>query len=455
MKINLFKKNEIDMCNGNLFLKIIIFSIPLVLSGILQLLYNAADLIVVGNFGSNNSLAAIGNTGALINLIVNVFMGLSVGANVSLAKCFGAKDISKARKVVSSSIILSLLAGVAVGIFGVCCSHYFLKWMGTPDDVIELSSLYIRIYFIGMPFNLLYNFGAALLRATGDTKRPLIYLAISGLINVGLNLLFVLGFHLDVMGVAIATITSQFIASILVVLTLIKNNGYAFLDLKNLRLYKHETLEIVRIGLPAGIQGSIFSISNVLIQSSVNSFGSIAMNGNSAAQNIEGFTYVSMNSIYHAALSFTGQNYGARKINNIKKIFVSCLIIVITIGLVMGGCSYLFGNTLLRFYTSNADSIKVGIERMFYIALFYFLCGIMDVACGMLRGLGYALIPMIVSLIGACGFRIVWIYTYFKFNHTLSSLYVSYPLSWALTFVVQLLLYLILRKRAFDKCLNA
>ena len=304
-----------------------------------------------------------------------------------------------------------------------------------------------------MPFNLLYNFGAALLRATGDTKRPLIFLAISGLINVALNFVFVLGFSLDVMGVAIATIVSQFISAILVTVSLIRNKGYAHLEIKGMRIYSKEAMEISMIGLPAGIQGSIFSISNVLIQSSVNSFGSTVMNGNSAAQNIEGFTYTAMNSIYHAALSFTGQNYGAKKVNNIKKVFMYCLIIVSIIGVVMGGLSFVLGRYLLRLYTSSEGAIEIGIKRMFYMCVFYFLCGIMDVACGMLRGLGYALIPMITSLIGACAFRIIWIYTVFKFNPTLDALYVSYPISWILTFVAHTLLYYLLRNRAFNKCL--
>lgn len=455
MRISLFKKKEIDMCNGNLFKKIVIFAIPLMISGILQLLYNAADLIVVGNFGSDNAVGAIGNTGSLINLIVNAFMGLSVGANVSLARCVGEKNVEKAHRVVSSSIILAIVAGIFVGIFGFIFAPTFLTWMATPSDVIELSSIYIRIYFIGMPFNLLYNFGAALLRGTGDTQRPLIYLAVAGIINVGLNFLFVLGFNLDVMGVALATIISQLISAILVVITLIKNQGYAKLDLKKMRIYQKESIEIIRIGLPAGIQGSIFSISNVLIQSSVNSFGSVAINGNSAAQNIEGFTYISMNSIYHAALSFTSQNYGAKKKENIKKVYLYCLIIVTLIGLVMGGLSYLFGESLLRLYTKNPQAIEVGLNRMLYIAVFYFLCGIMDVSTGMLRGLGYAIIPMIISLIGACLFRIVWIYTYFASNPTLSSLYISYPISWILTFLVLLAFYFILSKRAFAKLENA
>lgn len=453
MNNKILSKNEMDMCSGNLFKKIVIFAIPLMLSGILQLLYNAADLIVVGNFGSSNSVGAIGNTGSLINLIVNAFMGLSVGANVALAKCIGAKNVQKASRVVSSAILLSIILGIIVGIFGFFCSGIFLKWMKTPDDVIELSSIYVKIYFIGMPFNLLYNFGAALLRATGDTKRPLIFLAISGLINVALNFLFVLGFSLDVMGVAIATIVSQFISAILVTVSLIRNKGYAHLEIKGMRIYSKEAMEISMIGLPAGIQGSIFSISNVLIQSSVNSFGSTVMNGNSAAQNIEGFTYTAMNSIYHAALSFTGQNYGAKKVNNIKKVFMYCLIIVSIIGVVMGGLSFVLGRYLLRLYTSSEGAIEIGIKRMFYMCVFYFLCGIMDVACGMLRGLGYALIPMITSLIGACAFRIIWIYTVFKFNPTLDALYVSYPISWILTFVAHTLLYYLLRNRAFNKCL--
>lgn len=441
------------MTSGNLFIKIIIFSIPLILSGVLQLLYNASDLIVIGKFGSDQSLAAIGNTGALINLIVNVFMGLSVGANITLAKAIGAKDKDKANRIVQTSMLLALFSGIFLAIFGFFLSRTFLEWMMTPDDVIELSTLYIQIYFIGMPGNLLYNFGAAILRAKGDTKRPLIFLTIAGLINVCLNLFFVIVLHLDVIGVALATIISQLISAILVIWCLIKDQGYARLNVKGARVYLTEALQIARIGLPAGIQGSIFSISNVLIQSSVNSFGSVVMSGNAASQNLEGFTYTAMNSMYHAALSFTSQNIGAKKPQNITKIFGSCLILVCCIGIIMGGGTYLFGRFLLNLYTSG-DAIEVGMQRLLYLAVPYFLCGIMDVTCGMIRGMGYAFIPMVVSLLGACLMRVVWIYTVFNQFHTLQSLYISYPISWIITFLVHLVFFFILyslTKRKLNK----
>lgn len=441
------KKNGIDMTEGNLFKKIIFFSVPLILSGLLQLLYNASDLIVVGNFGGDNSLGAIGNTGSLINLIVNVFLGLSVGANVSLANAIGSKNMDRAHRVVQSAILLSILGGISVGFFGFFLSRTFLEWMKTPEDVIDLSAIYIRIYFIGMPANLLYNFGAALLRAKGDTKRPLIFLSISGLVNVGLNLFFVIAFSMDVVGVALATIIAQYLSALLVVYCLVKEKDYAHFNPRDLHLYKEETKQIIRIGLPAGIQGSVFSISNVLIQSSVNSFGSTVMNGNSAAQNIEGFTYTAMNSIYHAALSFTGQNYGAKKIRNIGKIYLYCLLIVTVIGIVMGGGSYLFGRQLLSLYTDTEEEIRIGLIRMMYLALPYFLCGIMDVTCGMLRGLGRAITPMIVSLVGVCGFRILWIFTVFKAYPDLNWLYISYPISWILTFLVHLFVFLIVYRK--------
>lgn len=446
-------KYEIDMCNGNLFWKILKFSIPLALMGILQLLYNAADLIVVGNFsGDKDALGAVGSTSALINLIVNLFMGLSVGTNVVVAKLYGSKDYSKLSSIVHTSLLSSFIIGILLGVFGYLFSGNLLHLM---HNDLKLSKIYLEIYFIGMPVNLLYNFAAAILRAVGDTKRPLYYLTISGIINILLNLLFVIAFNMSVAGVAIATVISQVVSCVLVMITLFKTKQPYRFRFHELRIDGKALWEITKIGLPAGIQSSIFSISNVIIQSSVNQFGTIAMNGNSAAQSVEGFVYTSMNSVYHAALAFTSQNYGAKCEKNIKKITIYSLIIVTMIGLMMGVPLFIFGKQVLTIYTKIPEEIKVGYIRLHYLCLPYFLCGIMDVMVGILRGLGYSTVPMIVSILGVCGFRILWIYAIFyqitdfsSYTH-LNYLYISYPISWIITFVAHLISYYICSRKVF------
>ena len=446
-------KYEIDMCNGNLFWKILKFSIPLALMGILQLLYNAADLIVVGNFsGDKDALGAVGSTSALINLIVNLFMGLSVGTNVVVAKLYGSKDYSKLSSIVHTSLLSSFIIGILLGVFGYLFSGNLLHLM---HNDLKLSKIYLEIYFIGMPVNLLYNFAAAILRAVGDTKRPLYYLTISGIINILLNLLFVVAFNMSVAGVAIATVISQVVSCVLVMITLFKTKQPYRFRFRELRIDGKALWEITKIGLPAGIQSSIFSISNVIIQSSVNQFGTIAMNGNSAAQSVEGFVYTSMNSVYHAALAFTSQNYGAKCEKNIKKITIYSLIIVTMIGLMMGVPLFIFGKQVLTIYTKIPEEIKVGYIRLHYLCLPYFLCGIMDVMVGILRGLGYSTVPMIVSILGVCGFRILWIYAIFyqitdfsSYTH-LNYLYISYPISWIITFVAHLISYYICSRKVF------
>lgn len=446
-------KYEIDMCNGNLFWKILKFSIPLALMGILQLLYNAADLIVVGNFsGDKDALGAVGSTSALINLIVNLFMGLSVGTNVVVAKLYGSKDYSKLSSIVHTSLLSSFIIGTLLGVFGYLFSGNLLHLM---HNDLKLSKIYLEIYFIGMPVNLLYNFAAAILRAVGDTKRPLYYLTISGIINILLNLLFVVAFNMSVAGVAIATVISQVVSCVLVMITLFKTKQPYRFRFHELRIDGKALWEITKIGLPAGIQSSIFSISNVIIQSSVNQFGTIAMNGNSAAQSVEGFVYTSMNSVYHAALAFTSQNYGAKCEKNIKKITIYSLIIVTMIGLMMGVPLFIFGKQVLTIYTKIPEEIKVGYIRLHYLCLPYFLCGIMDVMVGILRGLGYSTVPMIVSILGVCGFRILWIYAIFyqitdfsSYTH-LNYLYISYPISWIITFVAHLISYYICSRKVF------
>ena len=438
-----------DMTQGALLPEILLFSGPLILTGILQLLYNAADVVVVGRFAGATSLAAVGSTGSLINLIINIFMGLSVGASVMVARYYGAGDARSVRDVVHTSILVALISGIAVGIFGFFMAKPILRLMDSPEDVIDLAALYVKIYFLGMPFNLLYNFGAGILRAIGDTKRPLYYLIISGAVNVALNLLLVIVFHLDVAGVAIATIVSQAVSMTLVLLCLIRTDGAIHLDLRRLRIKKKALLGILQVGLPAGLQGSLFSISNVLIQSSVNSFQSTAMAGNAAASNIEGFVYTAMNAIHQAALTFASQNYGAGKIRRVRKVLWNCLGTVVVIGLGLGLIALSLDRVLLSIYNEDPAVIDYGVLRMRIILPTYFLCGMMDVMVGQLRGIGYSIMPMIVSLTGACLFRIVWIMTIFALPayHTLPVLYISYPISWALTFAIHMLCYVFIARR--------
>lgn len=436
--------NTMDMTKGPIFVNIIKFTIPLILTGTLQLLYNAADIIVVGRYGSDNALAAVSSTGALINLIVNVFMGLSIGASVLVAQSFGAgrhKDVSEA---VHTAIAVALISGVLVGTFGFFASRGMLELMDSPEDVIDLSSLYVKIFFIGTPANMLYNFGAAILRAVGDTKRPLYYLMFSGLINVILNLIFVIGLSLDVAGVALATIISQVISAVLIIVCLVHSDGPVRLYFKKIKIHWQKLGKILAVGLPAGIQGSVFSLSNVLIQSSINAFGSAVMGGNGAAANIEGFIYTAMNSVYQAAITFTGQNFGAKQFKRIRTVAFECLATVSCIGFGMGLLAKVFAPQLLGIYTDNPEEIAFGAVRMGVICLTYFTCGTMDVFVGLLRGIGRSLIPTIDSILCVCGFRIVWIFTYFaSYKATgaapedcLTMLYVSYPISWAMATLV-------------------
>lgn len=442
-------KYTMDMCNGPLLKKIILFAIPLMLSGVLQLLFNAADVIVVGRFTGNEALAAVGSTSSLINLLINLFVGVSVGANVLLGKHIGARDEENASKTVHTAVTFALVVGIAMIFVGFFLSRPLLELMGTPEDVINLSVLYMRIYFVGMPAFMFYNFGAALLRAVGDTKRPLYFLTLAGIINVIFNLIFVIVFHMGVAGVALATIISEGISAFLVFLCLKGADGVLHLDHRSLSFHKDVAIQMMKIGLPAGLQGCIFSVSNVLIQSSVNSFGSIAMAGNTASANLEGFVYNAMNSLYQTSLSFTSQNMGAKKYKRVDKILIECLVIVMIVGIVMGGGAYLIGTSLLSIYSSDPQVISYGLLRMSLICVPYFLCGMMDVFVGSLRGMGYSVMPMLVSLTGACLFRIIWIFTIFAANRSLLILYFSYPVSWALTATAHLICYMIVRKKAF------
>ncbi len=445
------KSYEIDMCNGPLLGKILMFAIPLMLSSILQLLFNAADVVVVGRFTGSTALAAVGSTSSLINLLVNLFMGVSVGANVLVARFYGARDEENIQQTIHTAILTAVIGGVALIFAGVLLASPLLTLMGTPDDVLSQSVIYMRIYFCGMPAFMLYNFGAAILRAIGDTKRPLYFLILAGIVNVVLNLFFVIVFGMGVAGVALATIISQFISAALIIRCLVKNDGMCRLYFSKLRINKSKLVFMLRIGIPAGLQGVIFNVSNVLIQSSINSFGSVVMAGNTAASNIEGFVYVSMNSLHQTALSFTGQNMGAGKYKRIDTLLFECIVIVSIIGIVMGNGAYLMGSHLLSIYSADPEVIKYGLIRLSFIATMYFLCGAMDVFAGAIRGIGYSVLPMTVSLVGACAFRVIWIFTIFRFWHTLTSLYISYPISWALTAVAHFVCYMIVRKREFNR----
>lgn len=441
------KSYEMDMTSGPLLKKILIFSVPLMLSGILQLLFNAADIIVVGQFTGSSALAAVGSTSSLINLFVNVFIGFSIGANVLVAQYFGAKDEKNVHETVHTSILLAIICGLILIVAGISLAPPMLELMDTPDEVLGQAVLYMRIYFVGMPATLVYNFGAAILRAVGDTRRPLYYLFVAGCVNVVLNLFFVVVCGRGVDGVAIATVISQVISAALIVRCLVKSDGMYRLNLSMLKLHRQKVIQIARIGLPAGFQGAIFSISNVLIQSSVNSFGSIAMAGNTAASNIEGFIYTCMNAVYQTSLSFTSQNLGAGKIKRISRILVECLVVVFLVGAVMGFLAYTFGAELLRIYSTDPEVIENGLHRMRVICQTYYLCGMMDVTVGALRGLGYSVMPMLVSLAGVCGVRIVWIFTAFVWSRSLFTLYISYPISWGATFVIHLICFAVVYRK--------
>ncbi|MCM1174808.1 MAG: MATE family efflux transporter [Blautia sp.] len=446
-------KYEMDMCSGSILGKILLFTLPLMCSSLLQLLFNAADIIVVGRFAGDNSLAAVGSTSSLINLLTNLFMGLSVGANVLVARFFGAKNQKDLSETVQTAMTLSLYSGVLLTVIGLIGAKRILLWMNTPEDVLPLAALYLRIYFLGMTAMMLYNFGSAILRAIGDTRRPLYYLTIAGVINVLLNLLFVVVFKMDVAGVAAATAVSQCISAALIVRCMIKERGSIHLELSALRVNGDKFRRILQIGLPASFQGILFSFSNVIIQSSVNSFGAVTVAGNSAGANIEGFVYVTMNAFHQAAISFTSQNVGAAKYERVNKILYAAQLCVIAAGVIFGNLAVFFGYPLLRMYTSSPAVMEAGMRRMEIICRYYAFCGMMDVMVGALRGLGYAVMPMIVSLIGACGLRIFWIFTFFRMEqfHTVTSLYLTYPASWLLTFLAHVCCFIVVRRKLARK----
>lgn len=438
-------KYEIDMCNGTIMDKLISFSVPLMLSGILQLMFNAVDIIVVGRFAGSQSLAAVGSTTALINMFVNLFIGVSLGANVLAARFYASGKHKEMSETVHTAITFAAISGVAMALIGLLMAKPALELMGTPDDVINLSTLYMRIYFLGMPFFMLYNYGAAVLRAVGDTKRPLMFLIVAGIINACLNLILVIVFGLGVAGVAIATIFSQFVSCVLVLGCLYKTDASYQLRVSKLTLKSYYLKQIFQVGIPAGIQSTVINFSNALLQSSVNSFGSTAMAGYTAANNILGFLYASINSITQACMSFTSQNYGVKKLKRMDKILIDCAILSVGVSLVFGCGAYIFGDKVLMIYTNSEDVIKCGVEILSITTVPYFLCGIMDLFPGALRGMGYSLVPMILSVIGTVGMRIFWIFAVFPSHRTLYDLFISYPASWAATIIMQVICFMVVR----------
>ena len=447
------KQYEMDMCSGPILRKMLMFALPLMLSSILQLLFNAADIVVVGTFAGDNSLAAVGSNTALINLLTNLFIGLSIGANVVAARHYGAKAWDDLRRTVHTAMLLSMLSGALLLVLGVIGAEQMLIWMQTPEEVLPLATVYLRIYFLGMISTMVYNFGSALLRAVGDTKRPLYFLLCAGIINVILNLLFVIGFQMDVMGVAIATVISETVSALLVLRCLVKEKGGIHLELRAMRIDRKKMLQILRIGLPAGFQGVVFALSNVVIQSSVNIFGNIVVAGNSAAANLEGFVYMAMNAFYQTTLSFVSQNYGAgeqKRINRIVLLGEACVIVT---GTLLGNMVVFFGNDLLQIYSNNPEVIAAGMVRLHYISMIYALCGIMDVMVGALRGIGYSIMPMIVSIVGVCVLRLIWLATVFQIPefHKIETVYLSYPVTWILTSLVYIVFFVWIRIRSARK----
>ena len=442
------KKNkyEIDMCNGTIMDKLISFSLPLMLSGILQLMFNAVDIIVVGRFSGSQALAAVGSTSALINVFTNLFIGISLGANVLTARFYAAGREKEVSETVHTAITLALVSGIVMALVGLVFSKGALALMGTPDDVIGLSALYMRIYFLGMPFFMLYNYGAAILRAVGDTKRPLLFLMIAGVINACLNMVLVIVFKLGVAGVAIATVISQMISCVLVLRCLYRSESSYRLRFSELGMKGYYLKQIFSVGVPAGIQSTVINFSNVLLQSSVNSFGSTAMAGYTAANNLLGFLYVSVNSITQACMSFTSQNYGAGKTKRMDRVLIDCLILSCAFSLTMGCCAWFFGPQLLQIYTESSAVISCGVEILSFTTVTYFLCGIMDLIPGALRGMGRSAVPMILSIIGTVGTRIVWIFWIFPYHRSLDILFLSYPVSWILTILMQVICFFIVRK---------
>ena len=447
------KKNkyEIDMCNGTLMDKLIVFAVPLMISGVLQLMFNAVDIIVVGQYSGSQSLAAVGSTTALIAIFTNLFIGISLGANVLAARFYAAGRDREMSETVHTSILVALLSGVAMAFVGVGMARWALEVMATPDDVIDLSTLYMRIYFLGMPFFMLYNYGAAILRAVGDTRRPLLFLIVAGVANAVLNVILVVKFHMAVEGVAIATVVSQLISCILVLRCLYRSESSYQLRFSKLRMNVSYLVQIFRVGIPAGIQSVVINFSNAMLQSSVNSFGSTAMAGYTAANNLLGFLYASVNSVTQACMSFTSQNYGVGKFKRMDRVLIDCAIISVVFAGTLGTIFYVFGSEILQIYTKDPEVIKAGMEIISITTIPYFLCGIMDLFPGAMRGMGRSGVPMILSIIGTVGTRIVWIYGIFPLHRSLFVLFISYPGSWLITIAMQVICFFIVRKQERER----
>jgi len=444
------KRHSQNMLQGPLLWNILSYTVPIILTGLLQLLFNAADLVIVGRFCGSISVAAVGATGSVTNLIVNLFVGMSVGAGVTVAHAMGGRREDAIHKTVHTALPTALISGVFLTVMGIAVSERLLRMMGTPENVLPLSAVYMKIYFSGITFTMVYNFCASILRAAGDTRSPLIFLSISGVINVLLNVVFVTVLHMNVAGVALATVISQAISAVLVVLTLMRRTDACRLQLKKMRFYKVQLLKILRIGLPAGIQSSLFSISNVLIQSSINSFGDVFMSGNAAAGNIEGFVYIALNAFSQTTVNFVGQNVGAGQFQRVKKILWICLGCVSVTGIVLGGLTYGFAPQLLSIYiTDSPEAIAYGTIRMAFLCLPYFICGMMEISTGALRGMGASLAPMLMSVGGVCGIRVLWLMTIFRIPafHTPQCLYLSYPISWVVTFTMQMFAFFTVYRR--------
>ena len=444
MKTN---KYEIDMCNGSIMDKLISFSLPLMLTSILQLMFNAVDIIVVGRFDGSQALAAVGSTTALINIFTNLFIGISLGANVLAARYFAAGRHREMSEAVHTAIALALISGILMAFVGLGASRAALELMATPTDVIDQSTLYMRIYFMGMPFFMLYNYGAAILRAVGDTKRPLFFLGAAGLTNVALDLLLVIVIPLGVAGVAIGTVASQMISCILVIRCLCKTDSSYQLHFSKLAIRKVYLIRIFQVGIPAGIQSTVINFSNALLQSSVNSFGSTAMAGYTAANNILGFLYASINAVTQACMSFTSQNFGVGKYKRMDRVLLDCVALSVGVSLVLGVGAYLMGPQLLGIYTAEPDVVQCGLEILSITTVPYFLCGIMDLLPGALRGMGHSAVPMVLSVIGTVGTRVLWIYVFFPQHRSLYFLFISYPGSWIATILMQAVWYWFVRKR--------
>ncbi len=444
-------KYSLDMTKGPFLKKILRFSLPLVLTGLLQMIYNMADVIVVGRFAGGTALAAVGATGSLVHLILNIFLGLSMGSGVMTAKYIGAKDEDSVKRCVHSAMLLSILSGVFVAIFGFLFSEQLLVLMDSPEDVLPLSTLYLKIFFLGAPAGMVFNFGASIVRATGDTKKPLIILSLSGILNIVLNLILVIYFHMSVAGVAIATITAQYVSATVITVVLLNMKNACKLDLKKLRLYKEEVKRILYVGIPAGIQNSLFSVSNVIIQTTVNSFGSVAMAGIAAGSNVENLIYTCTNAVSQTTMTFSSQNFGAKKYENFNKIYSRCILLTIAIAGSMGALGVIFKDFFVGIFSTDPAVIAIGAERLTLILPFYFLCSLMDVGAGQLRGMGKSFLPMIISLLGGCGLRLLWVFAFFPKNPTLIYLYYAYPISWSITAAVLFICYFLVRKQILKR----